>query len=317
MSLGKYVIRRTLYAVPVLFGVTAITFSLLHLVPGDVVDVLVGYESVDPATRADLEAKYGLNQPIWQQYLQWLADALTLEFGESPVTGRDVEATVAQRLPATLALGFAAWAVSLAVGIPVGILAAVRRDRPADEASRLAALAAIATPNFWLGLVLLFVFAVQLGWFRVTPPEAPLFSLEMLRFMVLPTITLSVASAAIVARLLRASMCRELEAEYVRTARAKGLRERTVIGKHVLRNSLAAVVTFAGLQIALLVDGAVVVEQVFSWPGMGQLVVEAIDQRDVPVVQAVVLLIGVSVVVANLLVDVAYAVLDPRVRYDR
>lgn len=317
MSLGKYVIKRTLVAVPVLFGVTAITFSLLHLVPGDVVDVLVGYEYVDPATRADLEAEYGLNQPIWQQYLQWLGDALTLEFGESPVTGRDVEATVAERLPATLALGVAAWLLSLAIGIPVGVLAAVRRDRPVDEASRLASLAAIATPNFWLGLVLLFVFAVHLGWFRVTPPDAPLLSLEMLWFMVLPTVTLAVASAAVIARLLRASICRELEQEYVRTARAKGLRERTVIGKHVLRNSLAAVVTFAGLQIALLVDGAVVVEQVFSWPGMGQLVVTAIDQRDVPVVQAIVLVIGVSVVLANLLVDVAYAILDPRVRYDR
>ena len=317
MALGKYVLERTLLAVPVLVGVSAITFGLLHLAPGDPIDVFVGFEGIDPAVRDDLRAEYGFDDPVWQQYLGWVHDVLFLEFGESPITGRDVEATIAERLPATLLLGLSAWVVSLAVGIPAGVLAATTTSQTADEAGRLAALAAIATPNFWLGLVLLFVFGVQLGWVRVTPPDASLLSLEMLWFMLLPTLTLAAASAALVMRLLRASMRRELEKEYVRAARARGLRERTVLLKHVLRNSLAAVVTVAGLQIAFLVDGAVVVEQVFSWPGMGQLLVEAIDQRDFPVVQAAVLLIAVSVVLANLLVDIVYAVLDPRIRYDR
>lgn len=317
MALGKYVLERTLLAIPVLVGVSAITFALLHLAPGDPIDVLVGFDGVDPSVRDDLRTEYGLDDPVWQQYLGWVHDALLLEFGESPITGRDVEVTIAERLPATLVLGLSAWVVSLAVGVPAGVYAAVTHSRVADETGRIAALAGIAVPNFWLGLVLLFVFGVQLGWVRVTPPDAPLLSLEMLWFMVLPTLTLAAASAALVMRLLRASMRRELEKEYVRTARAKGLSERTVILKHVLRNSLTAVVTVAGLQIAFLVDGAVVVEQVFSWPGMGQLLVEAIDQRDFPVVQAAVLLIAVSVVVANLLVDIVYAALDPRIRYDR
>jgi peptide/nickel transport system permease protein len=317
MSLGRYVVRRLLIAVPVLLGVTALTFSFLHLLPGDPVDALVGFRDVSPAVEASIRSDYHLDRPVWEQYLLWLRDALTLEFGRSPVTGRDVGATVVRRLPATLALGVAAWLFALALGIPAGIVAAVRRGRPADDVSRLAALAGIATPNFWLGLVLLLVFGVHLGWVRVIPPDAPLASLATAKFLLLPTITLGTASAAIVTRLLRSSMVRELEQPYVRTARAKGLRERTVILKHVLRNSLLPVVTVAGLQLAFLVDGAVVVERVFSWPGMGRLLVRSIFRRDYPIVQAGVLVVGVAIVLANLLVDVVDAALDPRIRYDR
>ncbi|RQG97885.1 ABC transporter permease [Natrarchaeobius chitinivorans] len=317
MSIVRYTLRRALTSVPVLIGATALTFGLVHLAPGDPIDVLVGFDHVDPATRASLRAEYNLDRPLWQQYLLWVRDVATLEFGESPITGRDVGPTVAGRLPHTIALGVSAWLLSLAIGIPAGIVAAVDDGGPADEVSRIGALVGIATPNFWLGLVLLFVFGVQLGWVRVTPPDAPLASLEMAWFMVLPTITLATALAAVVTRLMRSSMRRELEREYVRGARARGLRERTVLLKHALRNSLTAVVTVAGLQIALLLDGAVVVEQVFSWPGMGQLLVESISRRDFPVVQAVVLLIAVATIVANLLVDLAYAVIDPRIRHDR
>ncbi|QSW98029.1 ABC transporter permease [Haloterrigena alkaliphila] len=315
MSLANDVGKRVLVTVPVLVGVTALTFSLLHVSPGDPIDVVTGFQRVDPAVRESLRAEYNLDRPLWEQYLLWLADAITLEFGESPVTGRDVGATITDRLPYTLLLGGAAWVLSLAIGIPAGVVAAVNRGDTADEVSRVAALAGIATPNFWLGLLLLFVFGVHLEWVPVIPPDAPLLSADTLWFLVLPTITLGTATAALVARLLRSSMLRELNAEYVRTARAKGLRERTVIWKHVLRNSLIAVVTVAGLQIAVLVDGAVVVEQVFSWPGMGRLLVDAINRRDVPVVQAGVLVIAVSVVLANLLVDIAYSYLDPRIRH--
>ncbi|RZH66434.1 ABC transporter permease [Natrinema altunense] len=315
MSLGRYVLTRISVAVPVLLGVTALTFSFIHALPGDPIDALVGFRSVSPATEASIRAEYHLDRPLWEQYLLWLRNVLVLEFGESPVTGRNVAATVGRRLPATLALGGAAWLLALAIGVPTGIVAAVRRGGPADELSRLAALAGIATPNFWLGLVLLLVFGVRLGWVRVIPPDAPLASPAMAKFMLLPTITLGTASAAVVTRLLRSSMLAELDAAYVRTARAKGLRERTVILKHVLRNALLPVVTITGLQLAFLIDGAVVVERIFSWPGMGRLLVRSILQRDYPVIQAGVLLVGVSIVLANLLVDIVYAVLDPRIRY--
>ncbi|WP_254522521.1 ABC transporter permease [Natrinema caseinilyticum] len=315
MSIGRYVCKRLLITGPVLLGVTALTFSFVHLLPGDAVDAISGFRDVSPAVEASIRAEYNLDQPVWKQYLLWLWDALTLDFGQSPITGRDVTASIAHRLPATIALGGAAWLLALAIGVPAGIVAAVRRGEPADEVSRLAALAGIATPNFWLGLILLLVFSVRLGWFRVIPPDAPLASLAMVKFMVLPTITLGTASAALVTRLLRSSMLGELDEAYVRTARAKGLRERTVILKHVLRNSLLPVVTVAGLQLAFLVDGAVVVEQIFSWPGMGRLLVRSILERDYPVIQATVLGIGVAIVLANLLVDIVYAVLDPRIRY--
>ncbi|MFD1563833.1 ABC transporter permease [Haloarchaeobius amylolyticus] len=315
MSLGRYVCRRLAVTVPVLFGVTALTFSFVHLLPGDAVDAIVGFRDVSPATEAAIRAEYHLDQPVWKQYLLWLRDMATLEFGTSPVTGRDVVATIGSRLPATLALGGAAWLLALAIGIPAGIVAAIKAGEPADDLGRLAALAGIATPNFWLGLILLFVFSVRLGWFRVIPPDAPLVSLATVKFIVLPTLTLGTASAALVMRLLRSSMRRELDAAYVTTARAKGLPERTVILKHVLRNSVLPVVTVAGLQLAFLVDGAVVVEGIFSWPGMGRLLVRSILQRDYAVIQAIVLVIGVAIVLANLLVDIVYAILDPRIRY--
>ncbi|WP_408959257.1 ABC transporter permease [Natrinema sp. 74] len=315
MSLGRYVITRLSVAIPVLLGVSALTFSFVHLLPGDAVDVLTGYRDVSPAVEASIRAEYHLGQPVWEQYLLWLRDAIRLEFGESVISGRNVAATVADRLPATVALGGAAWLLALAIGIPAGIVSAVKRGEPADELGRVAALAGIATPNFWLGLVLLLVFSVRLGWFRVIPPDAPLVSLATAKFMLLPTITLGTASAALVTRLLRSSMLGELDANYVRAARAKGLRERTVILKHVLRNALLPVVTVAGLQLAFLVDGAVVVEQIFSWPGLGRLLVRSILRRDYPVIQAAVLLVGVAIVLANLLVDIVYAILDPRIRY--
>jgi len=315
MSLGRYVGRRLAITVPVLVGVSVLTFSFVHLLPGDAVDALVGFRDVSPATEAAIRAEYHLGQPVWNQYLLWLRDAVTLEFGESPVTGRDVTATIGSRLPATLALGGAAWLLALAIGIPAGIVTAVKAGEPADELGRIAALAGIATPNFWLGLILLFVFSVRLGWVRVIPPDAPLASIATAKFLVLPTITLGTAAAALVMRLLRSSIRRELDAPYVTTARAKGLPERTVVLKHVLRNALLPVVTIAGLQLAFLVDGAVVVEGIFSWPGMGRLLVRSILRRDYPLIQAIVLLIGVAIVLANLLVDVIYAILDPRIRY--
>lgn len=220
------------------------------------------------------------------------------------------------RLPKTVTLGLIAWLIAASIGIPAGIIAAVRKGELADEVSRVAALAGIATPNFWLGLILLMVFAVHFGWFRVVPPsDQPVLSLPMLKFMILPAISLGTASSALLMRLMRSSMVEELNKDYVRTAKAKGLRSRTIIIKHVARNSLISVVTVAALQIAFLVDGAVVIEQVFSWPGVGRLLIQAIIQRDFPIIQATVLMIATIIVFANLFADILYSWLDPRIRY--
>jgi len=226
-----------------------------------------------------------------------------------------VSAAVAERLPETLLLGGVALLIALLVGVPAGVVAAVRRGSLLDEGSRVAALAGIATPNFWLGLLLLLLFGVRLDLVPVIPPVAPPLAPESLAFLVLPAITLGTASAALFTRLTRSAVTEQLRREYVRAARARGLDERTVIVKHVLRNSLISVVTVAALQVAVLLDGAVVVERVFSWPGLGRLLVRAILQRDFPVVQAVVLLVATGVVFANLLADVLYAWLDPRITY--
>jgi peptide/nickel transport system permease protein len=317
MTLGRYVLRRTLLAVPTLIGVSVLTFGLVKLLPGTPVDYVLQFQEATPELRASLRAQYHLDEPVHRQYLLWLWDVLHLDLGERVVSDRSVSAAVAGRLPQTLLLGGAAFLVALAVGVPTGVLAAVRRGSLVDETSRVAALVGIATPNFWLGLLLLLVFGVHLGLVPVIPPVGPLLAPESLTFLVLPALTLGTASAALFARLTRSAVSDQLREEYVRAARARGLDERTVIGKHVLRNSLLSVVTVAAVQVAALLDGAVVVERVFSWPGLGRLLVRAILQRDFPVVQAVVLLVATGVVVANLLADVLYAWLDPRIGYER
>lgn len=316
MTLRRFVVKRLLLTIPILLGVSLITFGLVKLLPGDVVDFLLGLSEASPGLREQLRAQYHLDEPIWMQYLLWLADAVTLNFGASAVSGRDVAATILDRLPRTVALGLFSFLIALAIGIPTGTIAAVRKDQFADDISRISALLGIATPNFWLGLILLFVFGVHLNWFSTIPPlDVSVFHPEMLTFMILPAITLGTASAALLMRLTRSSVLEELDKEYVRMARAKGLSERTVVVRHVVRNSLISVVTVAALQIAFLVDGAVVIEQVFSYPGVGRLLVRAINQRDLPIVQATVLLIGTTIVFANLVADILYAYLDPRIRY--
>jgi len=315
MSLQRYLIKRVLVTIPVLLGVSLLTFSLVELLPGNVVDYVLQFQDATPELRAQLEAQYNLDDPIYVRYWLWLKGAAFFDFGESVISGRSVSAAIATALPNTLFLGFFGFFIAVGIGIPLGIVSAVKNGEAADEVSRVAALLGIATPNFWLGLMLLFVFAVKLGLFRVIPPDKPLFSFAMMKFSILPAITLGTASAALIMRLTRSSMVEELNKDYVRTARAKGLSERTVILKHVLRNSMISVVTVAALQIAFLVDGAVVVEQVFSWPGLGRMLINAIIQRDFPVIQAIVMLIATTIVLANLLADLTYAWLDPRIRY--
>lgn len=289
---------------------------MVTAIPGDAVDYMLQFAPVGEGVRESLRAQYNLDEPVWMQYLLWLQDVLFFDFGESLISDRSVTAAIRSRLPFTIVLGVFAWVIAIVISIPAGIISAVKKGEVVDEVSRIGALFGIALPNFWLGLMLLLVFSVWLGWFNVLPPnDAGLLSLAMLKYMILPAVTLGTASTALLTRLMRSSMVEELNKEYVTMARAKGLSERTIIVKHVLRNSLISVVTVAALMIAGIVDGSVVVEEVFAWPGIGRLLINAITQRDFPIIQATVLMIGVTIVIANLIADIIYSLLDPRIRY--
>ncbi|MEF8812634.1 MAG: ABC transporter permease [Halovenus sp.] len=316
MSLRRYVLKRLLVTVPVLIGVTLITFGMVHLIPGDPIDFITLFTELDPAVEAEIRAQYGLDQPIYIQYVDWLVDAIQLDFGRSIVTQRPVVAEIADRLPFTLLMGSMAFVVAILVAIPSGIVAAYYRNTKIDEFSRVFALFGVAMPNFWLGLIFLLVFSSWLGIFPFLPPtDNGLWSIKMIVYTILPAVTIGTGSAALLMRLMRSSMVEELDKDYVKLARAKGLTERTIVRKHILRNSLISVVTVAAIQIAFIISGSVVVEVVFSYPGVGRLLVNRVSARDFPIIQALVLLIGITVITANLAADIVYGYLDPRIRY--
>jgi len=317
MSLRRFVLKRVLLTVPILLGVSVITFAMVHLTPGDPVDLMVAMNpDISPAERARLRARYGLNDPLWEQYISWLTDALRGDFGEVIRTNREVTDVVISRLPATIMLGLFGWTFALLIAIPTGIYAAVRKDQLGDHVSRFVALSGISIPNFWLGLMLILIGALVLGLWPVLPPRRPLYHPEMLWYLLLPGITIGTASASTLMRIMRSSMAEELNKEYVTAAKAKGLPQRQVILKHVLRNSLISVTTVAAFLTANIVAGSVVVEVVFSWPGLGREFVEAIIGREVNLILAITLFTGTAIVMANLLADIVYAMLDPRIRYD-
>jgi len=318
MSLRRFILKRVLSIIPILFGVSVITFALVHLTPGDPIDQMIGLNpDVTAAEEAQLRAKYGLNKPLWEQYLIWITDVLQGDFGEVISTNRDVSAVIWKRLPETVALGIFGWAFGLIIAIPTGIYAAVNKDELGDTISRFFALSGISIPNFWLGLMLILIFALRLGLWPVLPPSRkPLYHPEMLWYLVLPGVTIGTAAAASIMRVMRTSMAEELNKEYVTAARAKGLPERTVVLKHVLRNSLISVVTLAASLTASIVAGSVVVEVVFNWPGLGRELINAINGREINLIMGITLFTGVFIILANLLADILYAVLDPRIRYD-
>ena len=318
MSLQRFILKRVLSVIPILFGVSVITFGLFHLTPGDPISQLVALNpDVSPAEEAQLRERWGLSGPVYEQYLTWISNVMVGDFGQELRTGRDVSAIVWRRLPETIALGIFGWVFALVVAIPTGIYAAVNKDRLGDTVSRFIALSGISIPNFWLGLMLSLVFSLYIGLFPVLPPSRlPLYHPEMLWYLILPGITIGTASAASIMRVMRTSMAEELNKEYVTAARAKGLPERTVVFKHVLRNSLISVVTLAATLTAGIVAGSVVVETVFNWPGLGFEFIQAINQREINVVMAITLFTGFFVIIANLIADILYAALDPRIRYD-
>lgn len=303
---GAYLLKRLAGALGIVLGVALLTALLIHLVPGDPVELMLG-ESATAGDRAALRARLGLDRPLHQQLLGQLGRLARLDLGDSLYSRRPVSAVVAERLPATVELAVAALGVAAAVALPLGILAARHRGGLADSAAMGVALLGLSIPSFWLGPLLILLFSVVLGW-------TPVSGREGLASLVLPALTLGTGMAAVLARMLRSSLLETLSEDYVRTARAKGLSPAAVLRRHALRNAALPVVTVFGMQAGALFAGAVITETVFAWPGVGSLLVEAIQRRDFPVVQGCVLLISTTYVLVNAGTDLAYAWLDPRVR---
>lgn len=317
MSLRRFILKRVALVFPILFGVSVITFGLVHLVPGDPVDVMVALNpNVSPAQEAQIREELGLNRPLWIQYLDWLTSALQGDFGIVYQTNEEVADVIVDRLPATIMLGLFGWVFALVIAIPAGIYAAVNKDEMGDHVSRFVALSGISIPNFWLGLMLILFGALVFDLWPVLAPRKPLWHPAMLWYLVLPGLTIGTASASTLMRIMRTSMAEEMNKEYVTAARAKGLPERTVILKHVLRNSLISVTTVAAFLTASIFAGSVVVEVVFSWPGLGREFVSAITTREINLILGITLFTGVVIVIMNLFADIVYAILDPRIRYD-
>jgi peptide/nickel transport system permease protein len=304
-----YILRRVLLSIPVLLGVTVIVFLSLHLAPGDPVRMMVGPEAAISAEQmADLRQEYGFNDPLIVQYGRYLKGVLQGDLGRSIRSNKPVTAQLRDAFPSTLQLTLAATGMALLIGVPLGILAAIFRNSVVDGGSMVFAVLGISMPSFWLGLMLIFLFSLRLGWFPATGHEG-------LKPLILPALTLGVGEAAIVARMTRSGLVEVLGQDFVRTARAKGLREARIIWRHALKNALIPVVTIIGLQFGALLAGAVIVETVFSRPGVGQLTVNAILNRDFPTVQGAVLMFATIYLVVNLLVDLLYGYIDPRIRY--
>ncbi|WP_407661605.1 ABC transporter permease [Haladaptatus caseinilyticus] len=317
--MARYVSKRLLLTVPVLLGVSVVVFGLVHLAPGGPVRVMLG-----PLQSAELveqiRADLGLNQPLYVQYGQWLSNVLTGNFGTSWTVqqGTPVNTLIGERLPVTLELSILSMLVAISIAIPAGIISAVRQNKSADHAARIAALAGISIPDFWLGIILIMIFAVQFGfpWATggwVPPWEDPVTNLKQL---LLPVITLGTAYSALIARMMRSEMVDALGQDYIRTARAMGIKGQEVVLKDATKNALIPVVTVIGIGLGQLMNGAILTETVFDLPGVGRLLITAIDRRDYRVIQALVLFIAVVFVFSNLIVDVLYAYLDPRIRYD-
>lgn len=300
-------LSRLASAAVVIFGVLVLVFLLIHMVPGDPVEVMLG-ESAQAADREALRQSLGLDKPLLSQFWTYLGNIAQFDLGTSLHSKRPIFDILVERLPATLELTLAALLVAVLIAFPLGVLSAVKKDSVWDHGAMGVSLLGVSIPNFLMGPILILVFALWLGWFPVTGRDG-------LASLVLPAITLGTAMASILSRMIRATLLEVLGEDYIRTARAKGLGPGTVIWRHALRNALLPVITLLGLQLGALLAGAVITEAVFSWPGIGQLVIEAIQRRDYPVVQACVLLISLTYVLVNTFTDLAYGWFDPRIRF--
>jgi ABC-type dipeptide/oligopeptide/nickel transport system permease component len=304
----RYLARRLALTIPVLLGVATLVFALIHLIPGDPAQAMLGETASEEDVQA-LRERLGLDQPLLQQYGGFLRGAVRGDLGRSLRTDEPVTQAILDRLPATLELAAAAMIVAIGVAIPLGIIAAVGRGTFVDHAATTLALTGISVPNFWLGPLLALIFAVELGWLPVSGRGT-------MGHLVLPAISLGAALAAILARMTRASLLEELREPYVQAARARGVSRVRAVLRHAFRNSLIPVVTLIGLQFGAVLTGAVITETIFAWPGIGRLLIQSIGFRDYPIVQGCILFIAVTYVAMNLLTDLVYGVLDPRIRYE-
>ena len=315
----NYIFKRLLSAIPTILGISIVIFLIMHLIPGDTISAMIGTQYKLTETQAQsLRAYYGLDKSLPEQYINWLVNALQGNFGLSVRAGTPVLNEILSRFPLTLEMTFLAMIIALIIGLPIGILSAVKRDSALDLFGRLLALIGMSLPNFWMGTLIIFVLSVYFGIlpnsgdyvdFAVNP-------IKNLQQMLFPAITLAFAFSAAVMRTARSSLLDELNKEYAQTARAKGNVERDVILKHCLRNTLIPIITLVGFQMGYLFGGAVIVEEVFAMPGMGRLLLDAISQRDYALAQGTIVFIAVIFVLVNLLTDITYAFVNPRIRYD-
>jgi len=310
-----YVVRRLLALIPVALVVATVTFVLMHLAPGDPASVIAGpYASADDIRR--LEHQLGLDQPLWVQLTRWYGRLLRGDLGDSIFLRKPVLAAIADRVEPTLLLTVLATAVAVLIGVPAGIVSAHRHNTTADQAVMIAALVGISIPNFLLGLLLILLFSVQLGWFPVAGYSPLEYGwTKTLRSLVLPAVALGVVQSGLIARITRSAMLDVLREQFILAGRAKGLGERTVVYKHALKNAMIPTITIIGISFAILIGGAIVVETVFNIPGLGRLIISAVLRRDYPVIQGVVLCVAGVYMLINLAVDLSYLVFDPRVRY--
>lgn len=306
----RYSLGRLVSTIPVLLGVTLLVFAMTALTPGDPVIALLGEsaQGVSAETIAELRGQLGLDKPLPQQYVEYMGRLVRGDLGTSLRSGRPVATEIAERLPATAQLAFAGMALAVALGLTLGILAAVRRGGVVDLLAVVVALAGVSIPVFWSGFLLMMLFSLELGWL-------PASGRGSWRHLVLPAVTIGLSSAAFIARITRSTMLESLRRDYIRTARAKGVSGQGVVMRHALKNAMIPIITVVGLQLGGLLGGAVLTETVFAWPGAGRMLVDAIVARDLPLVQGGVLVLSLLFIFVNLIVDLAYAALDPRVRY--
>jgi peptide/nickel transport system permease protein len=311
----EYLVKRLATIVPTLIFVSMLIFGLQQLLPGDPAKILAG-EDQDPGVIAHLRVKLHLDEPLPMRYARWVGGVVRGDLGESIRTQQPVLDLVAQKLPVTVELALLAMCIALAIGIPAGIVSAVGRGTAWDYAANVFALWGLSTPNFWLGILLILLFSVQLGWLPASGYVSPFEDLRAnLASMIMPAFVLGNAIAAVLMRHTRSAMLQVLSSDYVRTARAKGLTERTVVLKHALRNALTPIITLGALELGTLLSGAVLTEQVFTIPGFGKLIVDSVFNRDYSVVQGVVLVTATTYITLNLLADLAYFLVNPRLRH--
>ena len=307
MTLDQFILRRLFVSIFLLLGVSVIVFGVIRLAPGDPVMVVAGLDAL-PETVEAIRKEWGFDLPVYVQYFRWLIRAVRLDFGQSLMTREKVSEMILARLPASLKLNLVAYALALAVSIPMGIYSALKQYSLLDHLGTVVALVGVSMPGFWLGLLLILYFALYLGWF-------PVFGIGTWKHYVLPSVALGASQAAGLMRMTRSSVLEAMKQDYIRTARAKGLAERVVVFKHMLKNASLPIVTLIGMRIAYLLSGSFIIETIFAWPGIGRLAINCLYSRDYFVVQGTVLLTAVVIVFANLIVDVTYCCLAPRIRY--